>query len=98
MSNVKWPEETWLNTERFVVNGVEIIHEAGQPVPENLARSVRQIRREAPEFWAWLENLELRFISNQLDLMTASYAPGKLRDKQSQHLAASESLTALAAA
>ena len=98
MSNVKWPEETWLHTERFCVNGTEVIHEAGQPLPENLARSVREVRREAPEFWAYLENLALRFISSQLDLMTPSYAPGKLRGKQSQHLAASESLTALEAA
>ena len=57
MSNVKWPEETWLHTERFCVNGTEVIHEAGQPLPENLARSVREIRREAPECWAYLEKL-----------------------------------------
>ena len=25
MSNVKWPEEVWLNTETFCVNGVQVI-------------------------------------------------------------------------
>ena len=31
MSNVKWPEETWLETERFSVNGTQVVHEKGQP-------------------------------------------------------------------
>ena len=49
MSNVKWPEEVWLNTETFYVNGVPVVHEAGRLVPENLAKSLRSIRREAME-------------------------------------------------
>ena len=48
MSNVKWPEETWLKTEQFFVNGKLVTHIAGDPVPENLAPSLRAIRREAP--------------------------------------------------
>ena len=48
MSNVKWPEETWLKTEQFFVNGKLVTHTAGDPVPENLAPSLRAIRREAP--------------------------------------------------
>ena len=51
MSNVRWPEEAWLHTETFCVNGVQVVHEAGTPLSENLAKSLRQIRREAPEFW-----------------------------------------------
>ena len=31
MSNVKWPEETWLETERLSVNGTQVVHEKGQP-------------------------------------------------------------------
>ena len=27
MSNVKWPEEVWLNTEEFYVNGQQVVHE-----------------------------------------------------------------------
>ena len=57
MSNVSWPEETWKRTARFSVNGKLVVHKAGDPVPENLARSLRQIRREAPKFWAELERL-----------------------------------------
>ena len=61
MSNVKWPEEVWLETEKFFVNGIQVVHEAGQPVPENLAKSLRTIRREAPEFWTLLEELNFQF-------------------------------------
>ena len=61
MSNVKWPEEVWLNTEEFYVNGQQVVHEAGKPLPENLAQSLRSIRREAPEFWALLEKLDFQF-------------------------------------
>ena len=50
MSNVKWPEETWLKTEQFFVNGKLVTHTAGDPVPENLAPSLRAIRREAREY------------------------------------------------
>ena len=46
-SNVNWPEEVWLEAERFHVNGAEVIHEAGQPLPDSLAKTVRSIRREA---------------------------------------------------
>ena len=56
MSNVKWPEETWLHTETFCVNGVQVVHEEGKPVPQDLAKSVRAIRRNAPEFWKSLRN------------------------------------------
>ena len=55
------PEETWLKTEIFYVNGKEVVHKQGEPVPENLARSLRAIRREAPEFWALLEKLRFQF-------------------------------------
>ena len=61
MSNVKWPEETWLNTEVFYVNGVKVVHEAGKPLPENLAKSLRAIMREAPEFWNVMERLGFQF-------------------------------------
>ena len=61
MSNVKWPEETWLNTEVFYVDGHKVAHEAGQPLPENLAKSIRAIRREAPQFWALMEKLDFQF-------------------------------------
>ena len=61
MSNVKWPEETWLETERFSVNGTQVVHEKGQPLPDTLAKSLRAIRREAPEFWAVLEKLNMQF-------------------------------------
>ena len=61
MSNVKWPEEVWLRTETFYVNGVQVVHEEGKPLPENLAKSLREIRREAPEFWALLEKLDFQF-------------------------------------
>ena len=61
MSNVKWPEETWLNTEVFYVNGVKVVHEAGKPLPENLAKSLRTLRREAPEFWNLMERLGFQF-------------------------------------
>ena len=60
-SNVKWPEETWLETERFSVNGTQVVHEKGQPLPDTLAKSLRAIRREAPEFWAVLEKLNMQF-------------------------------------
>ena len=60
MSNVKSPEEVWLNTETFYVNGVKVVHEAGQPLPENLAKALRAIRREAPEFWDLLEKLGIQ--------------------------------------
>ena len=62
MSNVKWPEETWLETERFSVNGTEVVHEKGQPLPDTLAKGLRAIRREAPEFWAVLEKLNMQFL------------------------------------
>ena len=61
MSNVKWPEETWLNTEVFYVKGVKVVHEAGKPLPENLAKSLRTLRREAPEFWNLMESLGFQF-------------------------------------
>ena len=61
MSNVKWPEEVWLNTEVFYANGKQVVHEAGKPVPEGLAMSLRSIRREAPEFWDLLEKLDFQF-------------------------------------
>ena len=61
MSNVQWPEETWLATEVFYVNGVKVVHEAGKPLPENLAKSLRAIRREAPEFWNKMERLGFQF-------------------------------------
>ena len=61
MSNVKWPEEVWLTTEVFYVNGVRVVHEAGKPLPENLAKSLRAIRREAPEFWNVMERLGFQF-------------------------------------
>ena len=32
MSNVKWPEETWLKTEQFFVNGKLVTHTAGESV------------------------------------------------------------------
>ena len=98
MSNVKWPEETWLHTARFCVNGTEVSHEAGQPVPENLAKSVRAIRREAPEFWALLENLTLRSTNNLQALTIQSSAAGRLRGKPNQRLAPSGWLTPLDAA
>ena len=37
------------------------MHEEGQPLPENLAKSLRPVRREAPEFWALLEKLDIQF-------------------------------------
>ena len=61
MSNVKWPADTWLETERFSVNGTQVVHEKGQPLPDTLAKSLRAIRREAPEFWAVLEKLNMQF-------------------------------------
>ena len=61
MSNVKWPEETWLKTESFMVDGKLVVHKEGDPLPENLARSLRAIRRDAPEFWALLEKMKFRF-------------------------------------
>ena len=61
MSNVKWPEETWLKTERFMVNGKLVVHKEGDPVPENLAKSLREIRREDPAFWAKLVKLKFEF-------------------------------------
>ena len=61
MSNAKWPEEVWLNTETFYVKGQPVVHEAGKPLPANLAKSLRSIRREAPEFWALLEKLDFQF-------------------------------------
>ena len=64
MSNVKWPEETWLETEVFYVNGKQVVHLKGDPVPENLAKSLRAVRREAPEFWSLLEKMNFEFISS----------------------------------
>ena len=61
MSNVKWPEEVWLHTETFYVNGVQVVHEEGPPLPETLAKSLRTTRRAAPEFWALLEKLDIQF-------------------------------------
>ena len=61
MSNVKWPEEVWLKTEVFYVDGKQVVHKAGDPVPENLAKSMREIRRAAPEFWSLLEKLGFQF-------------------------------------
>ena len=61
MSDVKWPEEVWFHTETFSVNGVQVVHEEGQPLPDTLAKSLRSIRREAPEFWALLEKLGFQF-------------------------------------
>ena len=61
MSNVKWPEETWLKTEQFFVNGKLMVHKEGEPLPENLAKALRAIRREAPEFWALLEKMNFQF-------------------------------------
>ena len=43
------------------MNGVQVVHEAGQPVPEQRARALRTIRSEAPEFWALLEKLDFQF-------------------------------------
>ena len=39
----------------------QVIHKAGEPVPEKLAQALRSIRREAPEFWAKLEKLGFQF-------------------------------------
>ena len=61
MRNVRWPEETWLTTEQFWVDGVHVVHEAGAKLPENLAHSLREIRREAPEFWKTMEDLDMQF-------------------------------------
>ena len=61
MSNVKWPEETWLKTERFMVDGKLVVHLEGEPVPEQLARALRAIRRDAPTFYDQLEKLGFRF-------------------------------------
>ena len=61
MRNVKWPEETWLETEVFYVNGKQVVHLKGDPVPENLAKSLRAVRREAPEFWSLLEKMGFEF-------------------------------------
>ena len=60
MSNVKWPEEVWLHTETFYVNGVQAAREEGQPLPENLAKSLRTIKREAPELRDLLEKLDIQ--------------------------------------
>ena len=54
-------QEVWLHTETFSVNGVQVVHEECQPLPENLAKSLRTIRREAPEFWALRERLNMEF-------------------------------------
>ena len=43
------------------MDGHKVVHEQGQPLPENLAKSIRAIRREAPEFWALLEKLDFQF-------------------------------------
>ena len=61
MSNVKWPDEVWLHTETFSVNGAQVVHEEGQPLPANLAKSLRATRRAAPEFWALIEKLDIQF-------------------------------------
>ena len=98
MSNVKWPEETWLETERFSVNGTEVVHEKGQPLPDTLAKSLRAIRREAPEFWAVLEKLNMRFYHQPSSLTMELYAHGKLSIKQSKPHAQSESWAHLAEA
>ena len=96
MSNVKWPEEVWLNTEVFYANGQKVVHEACQPVPENLAKSIRAIRREAPEFWALMEKLDFQFYQQPSGcLMMASCAHGRLSIRPSQPRAASGLLTAL---
>ena len=93
---MKWPEEVWLNTETFYVNGVQVLHEAGKPVPENLAMSLRSIRREAPEFWApcW-RSLTFSSISSLQVLMMASCVHGRLSIRPSQPRAASGLMTAL---
>ena len=39
----------------------QVVHEAGKPLPENLAKSLRAIRREAPEFWNKMERLGFQF-------------------------------------
>ena len=31
------------------------------PIPETMAKSLRAIRREAPEFWALIEKLNMKF-------------------------------------
>ena len=40
MSNVKWPEEVWLETERLSVTGAQVVHEAGQPLTSNSGEEI----------------------------------------------------------
>ena len=61
MISVKWPEEVWLHIDTFSVTGDQVVHEEGQPLPGNMAKSSRTIRREALEFWALTERLNMEF-------------------------------------
>ena len=47
--------------ENLEVAREQVIHKAGEPVPEKLAQALRSIRREAPDFWAKLEKLGFQF-------------------------------------
>ena len=47
--------------ENLEVAREQVIHKAGEPVPEKLAQALRSIRREMPEFWDKLEKLGFQF-------------------------------------
>ena len=95
MSNVKWPEETWLKTEQFFVNGKLVTHKEGDPVPDNLARGLRTIRREAPEFWALLEKMGFQFYQQPSGFDDSIICCWKVEQQVSQAPAASGWLTVL---
>ena len=83
----KWPEETWQQTEleNEQCGGMSnvkwpeefwVVHQAGEPLPDILA-----IRREAPEFWAMIEDLDFQSFSAFADDIEhhAKQAPCSLR-------------------
>ena len=50
-------EGTWIEAERFHCDGKETVRQAGMQVPEQLAQSLRALRKEHPEFFQRLRDL-----------------------------------------
>ncbi len=51
VENICPDTDTWLEDEEFWLNGTHVVRKAGDPVPEPLMRSWRELRRKEPELF-----------------------------------------------
>jgi hypothetical protein len=57
-SNVS-EDDRWIDDEQFIYNGVETKRVAGEKVPANLGKAIRDLKRLKPEFWQRLQDAQI---------------------------------------